>query len=72
MKALWKTSGIVAAAIACFYILTLDQISNIWQYGTCLVCIIYILFLLVTHWDEVVRHYDIEDDTEIVDIEEHR
>lgn len=70
-EGLLKTSAIVAAALACFYVITLDNISNVWQYGVCLVCIIWLLFVLVVKWDDVVRFAE-ENEGEIVDIDDYK
>lgn len=70
-EGLLKTSAIVAASVSCFYILTLDNITNVWQYGVCLVCIIWLLFVLVVKWDDVVRFAE-ENEGEIVDIDDYK
>lgn len=70
-EGLLKTSAIVAAAISAFYIITLDNVTNVWQYGVCLVCIIWLLFVLVVKWDDVVRFAE-EQTGEIVDIDDYK
>lgn len=70
-EGLLKTSAIVAAALSLFYIVTLDSITNVWQYGVCLICIIWLLFVLVIKWDALVRFVE-ENETEIVDIDEYK
>lgn len=70
-EGLLKTSAIVAAALVCFYIVTLDNITNVWQYGVCLVCIVWLLFVLVVKWNDVIKFAE-EQTGEIVDIDDYR
>lgn len=70
-NALFKTSAIVATALAGYYIVTLDNIDNVWQYAICLVSIVYLLFVLCIKWDVIVRKYD-DEDVEIVNIDDYK
>lgn len=63
----WKISAVVAASIATYYIISLDNIDNVWQYAVCLVCLIYLLFCLVVRWNEVITRVQVD---EITDVDE--
>ena len=68
---LFKTSAIVATAISLYFIITLDNITNVWQYIICFVCLVYLLFVLCIKWDAIVRFVE-ENETEIVDIDDYK
>lgn len=68
-----KTSAIVATAISLFYIVTLDNIDNIWQYAICFICLVYLIFVLCVKWDAIVRAVEKEEaETEIIDIDKRK
>lgn len=68
-----KTSAIVATAISLFYIITLDSITNFWQYAICFACLVYLIFVLCIKWDAIIRTIEQEEaDTEIIDLDKKR
>ena len=71
VKAGWRIATIAAAGTATLGIITLDNITNIWQYGLILICMVFVLFSLVVNWNAVVRGFE-DEDTVIEDIWEYR
>ena len=71
VKAGWRIATIAAAGAATLGVITLDNITNIWQYGMILICVVFVLFSLVVNWNAVVRGFE-DEDTVIEDIWEYK
>lgn len=68
-----KASAIASAGVALYYIISLDNIDSIWQYGICFLCLVYLIIILCTKWDAIVRFVEEEEkNTEICDIDDYR
>lgn len=69
----FKTSAIVATAISLYYIVTLDNVDNFWQYAICFACLVYLIIILCTKWDAIMKFVEEEErNTEICDIEDYK
>lgn len=65
----WRISVIAAACVALFYVITLDNVSNVAGYGIAFLCLVWVLFALVVNWNDIIRG---EEETEIVDLFEYK
>ncbi len=65
-----KASAIAATAVALYYIISLDNIDSVWQYSVCFLCLVYLIIILCTKWDAIVKFAKEEEkNTDIVDPE---